>query len=35
MWEIKKSRKLAQTMSQALGGHVRDNWQEIIGEKNN
>ncbi len=33
MWENRKSRKLALTMSQALDGQVRDDWQEVIGEQ--
>ena len=33
MWENEMSKKLAQTMSQALEGQVRDDWQEIMSER--
>ncbi len=33
MWENEKSKKLAQTMLQALEGQVRDDWQEIMSER--
>ncbi len=32
MWEDGKSKKLAQTMSRALDGQVRDDWLELISE---
>jgi hypothetical protein len=35
MWGNRKSRKLAQMMSWALDGQVRDDWLEIINEQDN
>ena len=33
MWEDGKSKKLCQTMSRALEGQVRDDWQELVDDR--
>ena len=35
MWEDGKSKKLCQTMSRALEGQVRDDWQELVNDRDN
>jgi hypothetical protein len=35
MWEDGKSKKLRQTMLRALEGQVRDDWQELVNDRDN
>jgi hypothetical protein len=35
MWEDRKSKKLCQTMLRALEGQVRDDWQELVNDRDN